>query len=343
MTAPRESRPEHVVLSLLAGKWLSQAVSTAAELGVADLLADGPQDIPTLAAQLDCPPDMLQRLMVVLAGEGLFSFDDTTDRYAVTETGALLGGGEGSLRNLAAFIGSPAQWAPWPRLAEAIRSGRTAYELAHGQSLYDWLENHPREAALYDEGIDRFTAAVAHAMAETFDCSDITSFVDVGGGLGTSSIALLRRWSHLQGVLLDLPHVLERAQPRIAQAGLSERCRCQVGNFFEPLPPGYDLYVLKHVLHNWSDQDATRILKRCREAARPDSVLIAVEGILHPGSHRSMSRLMDLEMMVLFGKGRARTKASLRSLFKDAGWQLERRTRPLDDFARLLVARPSGA
>lgn len=327
------------ILGLLAGKWISQAISTAASLGVADALLAGPLAIDELAGRLACDRSMLERLMRVLVGEGLFELSDD-DLYHVTATGRLLAEGDHHhLKELAMFMGCPAQWAPWAFLSKGIRKGASAYEMTHGRSLYAWLDTHPEDARLYDEGVDRFTSEVARRAAEAFDFSSVRRVVDVGGGLGTLLAEVLERWPKVEGVLVDRPNVLSRARAKLDGRGLLARCELIAGDFFDPLPAGADVYLVKHVLHNWGDEDAVRILSRCREAVAPSGAVLVVEGMIHPGSGRNMPRLMDLEMMVLFGKGKERTKREFQVLFRAAGLSLERGTRPLDRFARLLVGR----
>jgi hypothetical protein len=330
--------PEDHVLGLLAGKWIAQAVSTAASLGISDALAEAPLALTPLARRLACDPESLARLMAVLIGEGLYVLDEE-GRYQVTPAGRTLAG-EGGLKALAAFVGSPSQWAPWSALPEVVRSGASAYERTHGRDLYSWLAEHPEDARLYDEGVDRFTRGIAQQLARRPELSDTARVVDVGGGLGSLLVALLERWPRLRGTLVELPHVLERAAARLP-AGLADRVTLHPGSFFDPLPSGADLYVLKHVLHNWRDADAIRILARCREAVTEDGGLWIVEGVLPPGDGRSLQRLMDLEMMVLFGRGRARAKGELRELLRAGGFRMERTTHPLGPFARLVVARPA--
>lgn len=331
--------PENHILSLLSGKWVSQAVSAAANLGISDVLGAEALSVGELARRLDCHEDMLRRLLLVLVGEGLYDLSEDGETVRATPAGQLLGTGPESLKDLAAFVGSPAQWAPWSALAEGIRKGCSAYEATHGESLYQWLDNNPDDAKLYDQGIDGFTAGIGRNLAERHDFADVRTIVDVGGGIGGTLAAILNRWPSIQGVLVDRPQVLDRAQAHLRRAGVAGRCRFEGRDFFDPLPTGGNVYLVKHVLHNWGDEDAIRILRRCREAVAPGGRLLVVEGVLFPAPGRNMSRLMDLEMMVLFGIGKSRTKQAFKSLMKRGGWVLEHTTVPLSPFARLLVAR----
>ena len=324
------------VLRLLGGKMIAQAVSTAAELGLMDHVATEPKSADELAELLSCNGPMLARLLAVLAGEGVLE-EDVDGRFSATDLGLELT--HARLGPLAAFIGSPLQWIPWANLRRTIRTGGSAFELAHGTDLYQWLQSHPDDARQYDRSIDRFTHDQARALAEAYDFSSLEHVVDVGGGRGSMLIELMLRWPNLNGTLFDVPHVVESAKARFGDADLLDRCRFEGGDFFDRIPAGGDAYLLKHVLHNWDDPEALKILAAVRSAIPPHGRLLIVEGVMPPGPLNSTARMMDLEMMVLFGRGRERTKLEFKRLMTEAGFRLDGYTAPLGHFARLLTAR----
>ncbi|MBX2813409.1 MAG: hypothetical protein KTR25_16455 [Myxococcales bacterium] len=332
--------PETTVLNLLAGRWVSQAISAAAVLGISDVLTENStMSLPELAEATDCDSNMLKRLMAILVGEGIYFYEPSTERYANTNLGRTLAT-EGNLRHLAEFLGSPNQVSPWAALAQCIRSGESAFKVQHGQDLYPWLDNQPQDASLYDQAIDQFTLRIAQALSMAYDFGSAQKVMDVGGGLGTTLAILLAKWPHLQGTLIDREQVIRRAIPKFRDSQLADRCCFEATDFFENLPQNGDIYILKHILHNWNKQDAVSILKHCRKVVATDGRLLVIEGILPPGTDRNFARLMDLQMMMLFGKGGARTKQEFKSLFSLAGWKLLHTTYPLDEFSRLLIGKP---
>lgn len=337
MTPRPGSTPAEQVLRLLGGKILAQAVSTAAELRIPDVLADGPMTAENLAEHLRCDSSMLDRLLTVLYAEGVFDRDDS-GCYSLTPVGRELI--QDRLGPLATFLGSADQWAVWGALCQAIQSGKSAFELTHGVDMYQWLDTHPHEACDYDRGIDVFTAEQAEVVASEYDFSGLTHIVDVGGGRGTMLLEILTRWPQLQGTLFDVERVVRAAEPRFAAAGLTARCRFVAGSFFDGVPQGGDAYLIKHILHNWDDVQAHRILVECRQAMPDGGRLLIVEGILPPGRQNTTSRMMDLEMMALFARGRERTKLEFRRLLASAGFRMNSYTAPLGHFARLLTAQP---
>lgn len=333
---------EQRFLRLLGGKWITAAIAAAARLGVAPLLVDAdghdrPLGVDAIAERLGAHAPSLERLLRVLAAEGLLTIDDTEgDRFALTELGRqLLPDAMGSL---AAFVGMPFMWDPWSALPQAVRTGETAFEQTYGRSLFTYLDEEETDQREYHEAVDAFTRRQARSLAQTFDFAEVNSVVDVGGGIGTLVLELVDAWPHLEATLFDRAPIAARAAERFAELGVADRCQTAGGSFFEELPSGKDVYVVKHVLHNWDDEPAAEILKRCAEAAHEGSVLLVVEGILLPGVRPDGTRLLDLEMLVLCGAGRERSKREFRELFRAGGWKLES-TWPLAGGVRLIVGR----
>jgi len=333
----REAAQE--LLKLLGGKWIAAAISAAAQLGIADALESRPLSEADLASELSCDPSALGRLLGVLAAEGLLETDEQ-DRFRTTVLGAQLG--RNALGPLAEFVGAPFSWSPWLRLKDAVQTGKAAFELEHGQDLFGYLTSHPNESAIYNAGVDAFTRHDAQALAAVFDFSDIETVADIGGGMGTLLIELLRQWPHLHGVLFDRDHVVRAAEQRLREAELQTRCSCLAGDFFSGVPAGADIYIVRHILHNWGDTEAATVLRNCAAALAPGGKVLVVEGILLPGHRKDTTRLLDLEMMVLSGTGRERSKPQFRQLFNDAGLRLTM-TVPLASTARLIVAEPRHA
>jgi SAM-dependent methyltransferase/DNA-binding HxlR family transcriptional regulator len=325
------------LLELLSGKWVTAAVSTAAELGLADALADGPLSCAELAARLNCDQHALSRLVRVLCGEQLLE-SQPHGSYALTELGAQLQ--TGKLRELARFVGAPFMWQPWANLAEAVRDpSRSAFERATGQSLFDHLDRNPEDAHIYHHAVDAFTRAAARALCDAFDFSDLECVVDLGGGLGTVLTELVARYPKLRGVLFDRPQVVKQAGSIFAE---QERIELVSGDFFEQVPEGADAFIIKHVLHNWDEPQALRILELCTRALKPNGQVLIVESLLLPGDIRDATAFLDLEMLALCGKGHERGKPQYRKLLQQAGLSLRTTTKLVGE-VRLLVAVPRSA
>ncbi len=334
---PDPATPAAALMRRLAGKWITQALATAAELKLAEALEE-PADLPTLAERLGCHPPSLLRLLRVLIGEGALR-EQADGRYALTPMGAQLRAD--ALGTLARFVGSASQWSPWTELTHAVRTGHSAFERVHGESLFAYLAERPDEARLYDEAVDAFTSEQARALAGLPVLDGVRTVVDVGGGRGTLLAELLRHRTMLRGVLFEQPRVLQTAKARFEAEGLADRCSFVEGDFFAGVPQGADVYVVKHVLHNWGDDEAVALLRRCTEAMPNSGRVFVVEAIVLPGNRRDGARMFDLEMLVLTGAGRERSKPEFRRLLSRAGLRLSSTVR-LSDGAWLMVGERAG-
>lgn len=176
------------------------------------------------------------------------------------------------------------------------------------------------------------------AMLDAYDLADVGTFVDVGGGNGKTIVAVLNRHPAMSGILFDLPHVVEAAEHNLSAAGLKTRCRTVGGSFFDAVPTGGDAYLLRHIIHDWYDEQSTQILKNCRRAMHDRAKLLVVEHVILPGNDPAPGKMLDLAMMVLPG-GMERTEKQYRELFAGAGLRLERIVATAADVS-VIEARP---
>ena len=183
-----------------------------------------------------------------------------------------------------------------------------------------------------------FTSSIAPAVAEAYDFSAFGTIVNVGGGHGVLLNTILRAYPGVNGIVFDSPHVAAGAEDTIRGAGLAGRCRAVGGDFFEGVPAG-DAYLMKHIIHDWPDDRATTILRRCRRRADPGGKLLLIEQVVAPGDAWDIAKLLDLEMLVIAG-GKERTEAEYGHLLAGAGWRLSR-VIPTGSPAQIVEAEPA--
>jgi hypothetical protein len=222
--------------------------------------------------------------------------------------------------NNAAPWGAEASWT----LHHSMKTGESGFRSRFGTSLFEWLVEHPEEEQLFSEAMSTFSGVEINCILASYDFSGHSSIVDVGGAHGALLEVLLLAHPKLAGTLFDKPSVIDRAATVVAKARLAERCTLAAGDFFESVPAGKDLYLLKHVLHDWDDERALRILKTVA-AAMPlgARLLIAEQGIAAPGVP-SPGKLLDIVMLNLLEAGRERTAEEFASLMAAAGIEFER-------------------
>jgi hypothetical protein len=316
--------PEAALLQMLTGRWVSQAISAAAELGVADALAGGPRTAEQLAPVLSAHASTLRRLLRALASVGVFG-EDAQGRFHQTPVSHLLRAGvAGSLRGMACYVGSDAATRAWGELVHSVRSGDPAFRRVHGRSFFEHLRDAPAEAAAFDAGMHGVSMTEIPALLDAYDFGELDRIVDVGGGDGTLLTAILERHARPRGVLYDLAHVVARARARLAGGPHAARLEFAEGSFFEAVPAGGSAYLLKHIVHDWSDELSVRILHCCRRSIPADGRLLLVEAVLESGSAQPFGQLLDLEMLVMTEGGRERTESEFADLLSAAGFALER-------------------
>lgn len=330
--------PAERLYALIGAYRLSEAISVAAALGIADALADGDRTIDALAARTQTDAGALYRLLRALAAAGVLS--ETPDRsFALTGAGTFLRSDvPGTLRDWAIFVGRPQVREGWGNLEHTIRTGENAFTALHGESVWDWRKHEPAEDALFNRAMVSNSATVATALADAYDFRAARTVADIGGGSGTLLAAILGRHPGLRGVLFDQPHVVSSPATTalLERAGVLDRSELAGGSFFEAVPAGIDVYVLKAVLHDWDDDDAIRILRTVRAAASPESVLLVIEAVIGPPNTDLRGKLSDLHMAVMPG-GRERTEGEWRALLLAGGFALSE-IRPLVMGWRLLIA-----
>ena len=316
-----DETPRAVMQQMIYGFAFPPMLYVAAKLGIADLLADGPQPIDVLAAATGTQAASLYRVLRALASRGVF-MQDERQRFALTPRAALLRTNvPGSLRSMAVYWGSPWLWNAWSHLLDGVHTGQIAFDLAHGMSFFAYLAQHPDAAAVFNQYMAEAPMQRHAAIAASVDVAGMRLLVDVGGGHGASLSAILQAHPALRGVLFDLPQVVAGARTPLLAAGVADRCDIVEGDFFAAVPAGGDAYLLSAILHDWDDDHALQILQNCRRVMPGHGKLFVAELIVPEGNVPSHAKLVDVIMLTMLG-GQQRTEAEFRALFARAGFQL---------------------
>jgi SAM-dependent methyltransferase len=297
---------------------VSQALRVIIELGIPDLLAVSEQSVDELATATQSDADALYRVMRLLAPEGVFR-EVLPRHFELTEVGAVLRSDRPGPGDYVRMINSEAYLA-FEQLLHSVRTGKPAFDKVFGSPRFDWLSEHPEQAALFQRAMVALSLGSNEAVADAYDFTPFARVVDVGGGHGQLLSAILARNPHLNGVLFDLPSGVAAAQQ--GAGGDLPRTEFVAGNFFESVPGG-DIYVIKKVVHDWNDEHAAVILRNCRKAMQPNGKVLLAETLVPPGDEPDRIKSIDVVMLVVTG-GRERTEAQYASLFDAAGLRLER-------------------
>ena len=319
-----EALPPHAqLIQMVTAYWVSRVVYAAAKLGLADQLATGPKSAAELAGPTRTHAPSLHRLMRTLASLGILT-EREAQRFALTPLGeALRTGAPGSARATVLTFGSPWFVDGFENIMHSLETGGTGFEKAKGMPVFDYLGQHPEDAALFSETMVGFHGAETPAVAAAYDFSKFKTVVDVGGATGNLLAAILARHAGVRGVLFDMPHVVGGAPALLKERGVESRVTVQAGDFFKGVPAGGDAYVLSHVIHDWNEGQCLTILGHCRKAMKPDGRLLIVEMVLPPGDTPHPGKILDIVMLVMPG-GQERTEAEYALLLGKAGFRVTR-------------------
>lgn len=330
--------PGMTLYHLAIGHFVSHALDLAARLRLADLLADGPRDADDLARATETNAAALARVMRLLATAGVFEVLGD-GKFRLTEVGQMLRSDvPGSMRALVMLFTGAGIQDNWNALEYCVRTGEPAIRRTSPDAdPFTEMAKDPEAAALFDEAMATFAPQTSAAVAAAYNFSPFGTIADIGGGNGSLLIGILKANPTLRGIVFDQPHVAERAKQQIGAAGMADRCQVVAGSFFDDVAKGADAYLLKHIIHDWNDEQATTILKNCRAAMPAKGKLLLLEGVYPARIDQSPAcrgaTSTDVNMLVSTG-GRQRSEAEFRDLYAASGFRL---TRIIPTTARVCV------
>ncbi|HEX4951550.1 MAG TPA: methyltransferase [Blastocatellia bacterium] len=314
--------PEAVLTQMAFGPLLSQSLSVAAKLGIADLLAEKPKAVADLAAATKTNEQALYRVLRALASVGVFT--ETEGKvFALTPLAEPLRADvPNSVRNGVIFAGADWHWRVWSDLEYSVRTGLPAWGHTHGAEVFDYFAIHPAESEIFNNAMTDMSVAIAPSVVAAYDFTPFATIADIAGGHGYLLSQILRAAPASKGILFDLPHVLARADIVLEQQGVSERVEKVAGDFFQAVPRA-DAYVMKYIIHDWDDARALRILRVIHQAMDDNAKLLIVETVIPEGNEPHPGKLFDVEMLVSPG-GIERTEKEFAALLAEAGFKMRR-------------------
>jgi SAM-dependent methyltransferase len=310
------------MMQMLTGFFVTQIAGAVATYSIADHLAKGPATAEKIAKAEGIDSATTFRLLRACAPLGLVTCDDGLTFRATPLLGTLRTNVPGSLHSIAIAWSAPGHWLPWGRFLDAMRTGQPQTVPALGAPIWDYYAQQPEEAAAFTNAMHGLTFGVAQDVTRLVDTSAAKLAVDIGGASGTLVHSLMTANPQLHGIILDLADVVPNATAAAAALGLAERSSVLAGDFFASVPEA-DLYLLKHILHDWDDGQGVRILKNCRRAMRPGGRVVVIEWLLGEIGEPGFAPFSDLNMMVML-TGRERTLSEYRELLKQAGFRLDK-------------------
>ncbi|WP_211323377.1 methyltransferase [Amycolatopsis palatopharyngis] len=315
------------LMRMITGFYPSRAIYLAADLGLADLLAAGPRTAADLAAATGTHTPSLTRVLGLLTSTGVL-VQDADGKFGLSPMGELLRTDTpDSVHQIALLFAGPLQHQLWGELEHSVRTGESAFERALGEPVFSYLSKHPEEAIVFDRAMTYFATQIATGVVEAYDFSPFDTVVDVGGGQGMLLRNVLRAYPGVNGILFDRPEVVDGVRAEIAESDLADRCAVVGGSFFEEVPSGGEVYLLKSIIHDWDDEHSAEILGNCRRVMPENGRLLLIDQVVPDrvglSAEDEMITGSDLNMMVTIG-GRERTEGELRTLLANSGFELNK-------------------
>lgn len=317
--------PQELLLQAGLSYITSACLQVAVKLGIADLIGDTERDVKELALSAGVDEDYLFRVLRVLEMNQLVA-RRASKTFVLTPAGALLRSDvPGSFASAMQWLTDPLHFEVYSKLAGSVERGKTTFDGIYGEPFFRWLsrKENTEEAQVFNDAMTSISEMCVPAFLEAYDFSVFDHLVDVGGGHGALLRAILRAAPRLRGTVADMPTVVPEAQAAIEVEGLTHRCTAVECDFFAGVPEGGDAYLLKHIVHDWSDAQAVQLLKNIRAVIPQHGKLILAEAVLDGSAAPHPGKLLDIEMMAFVG-GKERTEEQFRELLKAAGFALTR-------------------
>ncbi|EPH43986.1 methyltransferase [Streptomyces aurantiacus] len=301
--------------------WLSAAVYSAAQLRLADHVADGVRGIDELAERTGTHPESLYRLMRALAGAGYFR-EEGDRQFGTTPVAEFLRSDNAdSVKDLVLFYGREVYRA-YGALSEAVRTGERAFDIEYGMPLWDYLDTVEDTGNAFRKGMGAATWSEQLPLPRTYSFAGVDTVVDVGGGTGSMLAAVLHEHPGMKGVLVEISAGIDHTMRHFKEAGVEDRVELREGSAFDELPEG-DAYLISCVLHAMDDEQSIKVLRRMRDAIRPGGRVVILERIVPAGNEPGLARMLDLTMMLMNG-GKERTEQEWRTLFSASGFRFNK-------------------
>ena len=327
MTAPAVQQNElpapGQMLQIITNFWMSRSLYVVAKLGIPDLLKSGAKTTADLAESTGMHAPSLYRLLRALASVGIFA-SQNEGRFALTPLSELLvTDAPGSMRWFVVSELGQEHYPAWGNLMHSVKTGEIAFDNHFGVDIWKYFQQHPEDAAVFNDSMSGMTAVVNEKITSLYDFSRFNKIVDVGGGHGGLITSILRANPQAFGVLFDAEQVIAGARAKIEAAGLADRCATIAGDFFEAVPAGGDAYIMKWIIHDWDDERAIRILRNCRNQMPHNGRVIIVDAVVPEGDEPDFSKFFDVNMLVMTG-GKERTATEFDQLLAAAGFRFLR-------------------
>lgn len=315
--------PDYVMMEYASSFWVAKAIGVATELEIADHLKERPLHVDELAALTKAHPASLLRLMRVLTGNGIFR-NHKNGVFSNNKLSAALLEDRHSMKYFIRHHLGENNWMFVGDLEQCVKTGQNAIKQRTGKEPFDFLKDQPEKSTLFNRAMTDSNEMSLPLFLAAYHFGKYHNIIDIGGGQGYMLSAIAMKHPHTRCTVYDLPHVVTGAIENFKRFGVESQCTVIAGDFFDAIPEGGDLYIMKNILHDWDDATSVKILKNIRNAMPEKGHLLLIESLIEDDNSNSFGKILDLQMLIGTTGGRERTREEFVSLFNDAGFSLRR-------------------
>jgi hypothetical protein len=323
--AQRGMPPQVMILQMMNAYRLSQNISVAAQLGIADLLADKPKSVVELAAKTATHPQSLYRLLRTLASFDIFA-ELEKQQFCLTPRAALLQSDiPGSLRGYAMVMGADWHWQMWKDILYSVKTGNSAFEHLQEMGFEEYYQQHPEVAQNFDAAMKGALTLSDRSILASYDFSGFHKVIDIAaGGQGDGELiaSILKQNQTVTGIHFDHSSRLEKATTAVKNKLISNRCDLIGGDFLVSVPAGGDAYIVKNLLHDYDDAKVGKILDNLHQAINKNGKLLVAEMIVPPGNEASLAKILDVEALLMTPGAIERTAEEYSQLLAKSGFKV---------------------
>lgn len=311
------------IIEMVQGFYVTKAIGVAADLNISEHLKKSEKSISELAQLTNTHEEALYRMMRMLASQGIF-IEKKNQIFKNNRLSNSLLDQQDSMRHMVMHQINGINWKMFEELDYVVKSGKNAAQKVLGMDVFEYLEKNPDKNELYNHAMTNSSLMLSYAILSEYSFKKAKTIIDIGGGQGILLAMILYKYKSVQGKVFDLPHVVEGAKEIAKQYNVSERLETIPGNFFKTIPSGGDMYFLKSIIHNLSDDQCIHLLKDIKSVLPENGKILIFEPIIETNNRYSFAKLYDIQMLVGRSGGKERTREEFERIINESGLKLKR-------------------
>lgn len=324
--------PQVTIMETIQSFYVSRAMGVAAELNIAEILKSGEKTVKDLSIQTNTNEEALYRLLRMLASQGIFK-EKKNRVFSQNRLSKVLTDDSSSMRHMVMHQINTANWDMFGELDYVVKTGNSAASKVLKKDIFEHLEQNPELNDLYNKAMHNTSEMLSNAVLSAYNFNKNQLIIDIGGGHGLLLSKIVANTKYTKGIVFDLPHVVEGAENTLEELNLSDRIKIAGGSFYENIPQGGHIYIMKNIIHALGNDDSVELLKKISEAMSYNGKILIIEPIIEKHNRYSFAKLYDIQMLVGRSEGKERTVQEYEVISKKAGLKINRIKQTVSPFS----------